>query len=282
VTPRNQSDDSPAVAPPSSAAGSSAIRKRTRGYLPHWERDSGIYFITFRLANSLPTNVRDEILEHRVAIARARQTGRELLPVESVTAQRLATAKIEDYLDAGRGECLLRSPQVAELVANTLRFWDGKRYCMHAWCVMPNHVHVLVQLMPGEGLAAIVSGWKSVSARRINRMLHRRGEVWQREYYDHLVRNAGEFARAIDYVRTNPLKAGLKYWKWIYIRGVEGPAAGTAALRKYPASGTAALQQRLRLRAASHLLPEVGLISVGKGSCRIQCMIAATTGSSTP
>ncbi len=239
MTPGNN-NDLPKVAPPSSAAGSSSIRRRTRGYLPHWEREAGVYFITFRLADALPEQARHEILEHRATLAQARRGGRELLPVESVTAHRLTTAKIEAYLDAGVGECLLRHPKVADLVTDTLYFGDGKRYRLEAWCVMPNHVHVLCQLSFEANLAKVVAGWKSVSARRINALLRRRGAVWQREYYDHLIRNSRELDRAKQYIRDNPIRAGLKNWKWVYVRDARGPAAGdggATTAKTSPAAG---------------------------------------------
>jgi REP element-mobilizing transposase RayT len=80
---------------------------------------------------------------------------------------------------------------------------------------MPNHVHVMVQPLAKNDLAGILQTWKSFSAKAANRFLHRRGEFWQREYYDHLIRNEKEFARIVHYVLDNPKKAGLHLWPWV-------------------------------------------------------------------
>jgi REP element-mobilizing transposase RayT len=194
------------------------VRRRTRGYLPHWERDQGIYFITFRLADSLPAKVLKELREHRRLLAAAKASGRRLLPVESVLARRLERRRIEEYLDAGSGACILKRPEVAAIAAGALRFWDGERYDLAAWCVMPNHVHVVGRFRPGWEMALTVQGWKSYTSRRINLVLERRGTVWQKEPYDHLIRNRSELARAIAYVRDNPTRAGLKDWPWVYVK----------------------------------------------------------------
>ena len=97
---------------------------------------------------------------------------------------------------------------------------------------MPNHVHVVMRLRPGRRLAEIVHSWKSFTAKECNRVLSRNGPFWQREYYDHLVRDAAELDRLIDYVVQNPVRANLKGWKWVGSGGQDAhtTAAGTAAL----------------------------------------------------
>jgi type I restriction enzyme R subunit/putative DNA methylase len=194
------------------------IRIRSRGYLPHWEREGGVYFITFRLGDSLPQHVLEQIREHRRMLEEAKKCGRDLLAVESVLQQKLSQRKIEEYLDAGSGECLFKRPELAKIVADALRFWDGERCRMSAWCVMPNHVHVLTELIADTQLGELISGWKSCTTREVNRLLNRKGNMWQREYYDHLIRDEDELARAVDYIRNNPIRAGLKNWPWVYVR----------------------------------------------------------------
>ena len=81
---------------------------------------------------------------------------------------------------------------------------------------MPNHVHVLFQTAGSTKLAKVLHSWKSFSAKASNRALCRKGEFWQREYYDHLIRNLDEFERAERYIASNPDKAGLKDWKWVW------------------------------------------------------------------
>ena len=84
---------------------------------------------------------------------------------------------------------------------------------------MPNHVHIVVRLFPGEKLATVVHSWKSFSAKQANRILGAHGAFWQREYYDHLIRSEEEFERAIRYVADNPAKAKLNHWRWAWVRG---------------------------------------------------------------
>ena len=115
-------------------------------------------------------------------------------------------------------------------MAVALRFWDGKRYRLLAWCVMPNHVHVVCRLLPGQDLSKVLHGWKSFTARKANETLGRKGAFWQREYYDRLIRDGGELERAVRYVVMNPERARLKGWRWVWrAGGVEGCEAGEDA-----------------------------------------------------
>ena len=102
-----------------------------------------------------------------------------------------------------------------------------KRYRLLAWCVMPNHVHVVVKIFPGHTLSDVIHSWKSFSAKHANRALRLRGAFWQREYYDHLIRDQGELDRAIRYVAANPEKAKLEQWRWVWVCGQD--ARTTAA-----------------------------------------------------
>ena len=204
------------------------VKIRDRGRLPHWEKEGATYFITFRLADSLPKSVLDQIESERQAIiTTAKQLHRALSGDERRKIQRLSTPVIEQFLDNGAGACHLKNPVIAEDLANTLRHFDRKRYRLFAWCIMPNHVHVVVRLLPAENLAAVVHSWKSFSAKQANRVLGAHGTFWQREYYDHLIRGEEEFERAVRYVAENPAKANLRHWRWVWVRGRD--ARATAA-----------------------------------------------------
>jgi menaquinone-specific isochorismate synthase len=197
-----------------------SVTIRNRGRLPHWEKDNATYFITFRLADSLPRAVLERIQSEYESILRlARQQSRAITASEDLHLKRLTTARIEQYLDSGAGSCSLRDENVAAVLADTLMRFDEKRYRLFAWCIMPNHVHAVVRVFPTERLAQLLHSWKSYTAKMANKILVRRGEFWQREYYDHLLRDEGEFARAVRYVVDNPAKAGLRDWKWVWIRG---------------------------------------------------------------
>jgi len=204
------------------------VRIRQRGRLPHWEKDAGLYFITFRLADSLPRPVLEKISERNRILIEAKRAGAHLSPSQEVLAAEFSPAKLEDYFDRGAGACFLRDPRIGELMADALRFWDGKRYRLVAWCVMPNHVHVVCRLLPGQELSKVLQGWKSFTAKKANVILGRKGAFWQREYYDRLIRSGDELERAVRYVVSNPERAGLKGWKWVWSAG--GDARATAGL----------------------------------------------------
>jgi len=102
-------------------------------------------------------------------------------------------------------------------VVDTLKLFDSQRYELLAWCVMPNHVHVVLQLFPGVQLSTVVHSWKSFTAKQANRILNRSGTFWQREYYDRLMRDGNELDRAIAYVANNPIRAGLKDWPFVEV-----------------------------------------------------------------
>ena len=143
------------------------------------------------------------------------RSGRLLPAAEHKRVTRLSSEKIEAYLDAGNGDLYLPVPRVAASVAQTLAHFDGVRYRIFAWCVMPNHVHVVFQPLEGHSLPEILHTWKSYLAKRANRLLRRSGEFRQREYYDHLVRDERDLRRIVRYVLENPTKAGLTNWPWV-------------------------------------------------------------------
>ena len=127
--------------------------------------------------------------------------------------------EVERYLDRSAGECYLARPQIAELVANAIQFFEGERYLVHAWVVMPNHAHAVVWPMPNYLLGEIVKSWKGFTGRVANNQLNRVGQAfWQPESYDHWIRNDEEKDRICRYVIYNPVKAKLckvpEEWRW--------------------------------------------------------------------
>jgi REP element-mobilizing transposase RayT len=192
---------------------------RNRGRLPHWEETPATYFVTFRLADSLPKAAVDAFeFERTDILATAQAMKRELSIVERQRLAELFNDKIEAYLDAGRGESYLADSRVARAVQQTLLHFHGLRYRLFAWCLMPNHVHVVFQPLADRKLSEILHTWKSYSAKEANRILGRIGAFWQREYYDHLVRNEKDFRRIVRYVIDNPKKAQLTNWPWVGVR----------------------------------------------------------------
>src|SRR5688500_4123631 len=122
---------------------------------------------------------------------------------------------LEHWLDAGSGSCVLRRPDCAALVVEALQHFEGTRYEQISWVIMPNHVHVLFVLKHGHALERVLHSWKLFSARRINQIIGANGRVWQRDYFDRLVRGRDHFARCVRYIRNNPQQAKLELGEYV-------------------------------------------------------------------
>ena len=175
--------------------------------LPHWDQAGAAYFLTFRLGDSLPAELLRRLEEER--------TGWQKLhpePWDEETKReyrREFGVRIDGWLDEGRGSCVLREAGCRAVVEEVLRHVDGTECRHHAWVIMPNHVHLLCSVRRGVAVAKLVAGWKSVSARRIGKVRGQAGGLWQRDYFDRLIRDAAHFAHCVRYIRGNPRKAGL-------------------------------------------------------------------------
>ncbi len=207
-----------------------------RGYLPHYDAPGVTQIVTLRLVDSLPASRRGE-WEHLLRIENDRETlsagapacsrligsnhvqsrSQTGAPLKHREAGRERRRQLEAYLDRGLGECWLRQPAIAKLTEDTLRFFDGQRYRLVAWVVMPNHVHVLVDVWETP-LAELVKSWKSFTGREANKLLGRRGEFWEREYLDTVIEDEAHRRTAVRYIENNPTKAKLvlapKDWPW--------------------------------------------------------------------
>lgn len=137
-----------------------------------------------------------------------------MLEVEGSPARR---EQLQEYLDKGRGECVLSRPGVARVVEDSLNFYHGQRYELRAWVVMPNHVHVLFHV-GDTSMARAVEDWKKFTAHAINKLLGRKGQLWAEDYWDTYMRDAAQEARTQHYIEANPVKAYLireaKDWAW--------------------------------------------------------------------
>jgi putative transposase len=205
--------------------------------LPHWYQPGSYHFITFRTADSLPRAVHEAWREERNRWLWSRGIDADSLDWERQlatlpAADRLRFARqfsrfIQQLLDEGHGACLLRRPALRQIVVDSLRHFDGARYTLDTFVVMPNHVHVLVGLgpaasPPGEcSLLKQCREWKRYTARHINAAQGRRGQFWQTESWDHLVRSVESFERIRRYIAENPGKAGLHKGEYTaYVRQV--------------------------------------------------------------
>jgi REP element-mobilizing transposase RayT len=189
----------------------------TRGYLPHVKREGASYFVTFRLTDSLPKEVLLRFEREHAEALRRLPTKASPEAVEEVHRELLR--KIERFLDQGAGACYLRRPEIADMIAESLQHFHGEQYLLDDWVVMPNHVHLVLWPMPAFTLSEILKSRKRHTARQANLILGRTGETfWQRESYDHWIRNDEEKAGICRYLRLNPVKAGLcqtpEEWKW--------------------------------------------------------------------
>ena len=194
----------------------------SRGYLPHVKREGAEYFVTFRLADSLPKEIllryEGERAERLRALHEAVRRGITSADTEEII-NRDFPRQVERQLDQGAGACHLRRPEIAELMAGALKFFHEQRYLLREWVVMPNHVHVLVWPMPNHTVSELVKSWKQFTSLRAKRMLGLpEGRFWQPEPFDHWIRNDVERARIARYVRNNPVTARLcvrpEDWRW--------------------------------------------------------------------
>jgi REP element-mobilizing transposase RayT len=199
-----------------------------RGYMPHVDGAELIQHVSYHLADSLPNE----------AVA-AMDEALKSLPTALRDNEK--EARINAYLDAGHGSCILRVPELAEMVQETFTHFHGDRYHLHAWCVMPNHVHVLFQPKNGWSMSKIVASWKSYTGRRISAYAKANGmpgglsagliatlgrgepsgvpsRVWHREYWDRYIRDYTHYMTVVKYIHQNPVKAGLvtkaEHWRW--------------------------------------------------------------------
>ena len=181
--------------------------RHTENRLPHWQQEGAVYFVTFRLADSIPLQLLNQWEDERRAWLRLHHEPWSA-EIEREYHQRFSAA-IEQWLDAGHGACFLRKPGCAQVVAETLRHFEGERVAMISFVVMPNHVHVLFVQNPEWPLEKLIRSWKGFTARQINKLLGRSGNFWQRDYFDRLIRDEKHFANCVRYIRRNPEKARL-------------------------------------------------------------------------
>lgn len=167
----------------------------SRGYLPHFDAGEVFQSITFRLCDSMP----QRLLE---------KWKRELACEVDDFEDRLRY-RIEAYRDQGYGACYLLDHRIAKMVQSALLHFDGERYRLSSWVVMPNHVHALAAPCLGFSVSSIMHSIKSFTSQEANKILGRNGRFWFEDYFDRYVRNAKHFENAVNYIESNPVRAGL-------------------------------------------------------------------------
>ncbi len=188
--------------------------------LPHWSQPGTISFITWRTWDSLPEHVIRQWLDERDAWLASRGIDprtpdwqaqvKRLDPSLVKEFKRLLADRWDDQLDACHGACVLRRPDLSLIVANSLRHFDGDRYQLTDFVVMPNHVHLLAAFPRSEPMLEQCESWKHFTATKINRVLGSKGRFWQQDGFDHLVRSQEQFDYLREYIAKNPVKARLK------------------------------------------------------------------------
>ncbi len=166
----------------------------SRGYLPHLDAGGVTQFITFRLGDSLPQGILQEL---------------ELLEQSGSTGAIERYEKTQYYLDQGHGSCILREPQSALIVQDALKFLDGKRFELLEWVVMPNHVHFLARFIEGRSLSKALHSLKSFTSNELGAIHPEVRPIWQTESFDRYIRSEDHYWHVVRYIRENPVKARL-------------------------------------------------------------------------
>lgn len=168
----------------------------TRQDLPRW-RQGVTCFVTSRLADSVPFQIAGQWRAKRDLWRAQHQAASfaDLAEGFHLEYTRLFTDTFHDLLDAGHGACILAQPACARILVGKMIEGHGACFQLGAWCIMPDHFHALVEPAKGSVLGDILQHWKGGSAFAINRLLGRRGPLWQAEPFDHIVRSEAPFAR---------------------------------------------------------------------------------------
>ncbi len=192
--------------------------------LPHSAQAGAISFITWRTADSLPSAVLDRLAAERAEWLRGRGGDvARLTPTAAFEYKRFTRSRWNHALDSGLGACPLRDPACAGVVADALRHFDGDRYILFDFVVMPNHVHVLAAFPDTVAMRRQCESWKHFTAVGLNRRLGRTGRFWQEECFDYLTRSDAQFVKLREYIAMNPVRAGLSAGEYThYSRDLAG------------------------------------------------------------
>jgi type I restriction enzyme R subunit len=195
------------------------------GNLPHWYQPGVTYFVTYRTEDSVPRalirswHARRDAWLRRHGFDPSRSSWKLELrqrPDAEREYHQNFTREFMEYLDRGYGACILRRADLARLIAENLQHFDGERYRLGDFVVMPNHVHLLVCLLGATEIERQCKSWKRYSAGEINRAIGGRGRFWQEESFDHLVRSPEQFAHFQRYIAENPVKASLSDGEFLH------------------------------------------------------------------
>ena len=193
-------------------------------HLPHWRQDGATYFVTFRLADSIPQ-------EHLHALKRWRIIWEQQHPEPRSEQQwkefaQEITSKTERWLDEGCGDCVLGGSFATQLMSKALLKFQDTRYLTSSFVVMPNHVHLLMKPLPGYKLETLLQGIKAKVSKEINQRHGRSGSIWEEESHDRIVRDDEHLWQCLQYIGSNPSKASLPTGRYLLWLHPEWEAAG--------------------------------------------------------
>jgi REP element-mobilizing transposase RayT len=194
--------------------------------LPHWSQAGTISFITWRTWDSIPAKVladwraerRHWLTLHGIDAASGdwQSQLQQLAPAHRQEFQRHFSDRWNEHLDACHGDCVLRRPEIAQIVAESLIHSDGDRYELTDFVIMPNHIHLMASFPGDDLMLRQCESWKHFTATKINRLLNRKGRFWQQDSFDHLVRSTQQFLYLRSYIAENPLRAKLQAGHWVH------------------------------------------------------------------
>ncbi len=182
-----------------------------RSRLPHWEVKDGHYFVTIRVAGSLPEKVQKDLREISFQLKQTKGEG-------WISLQRYIFQKMEESLDSCDTGCYLQESELSEICVEAIsKRISNNIWIMHEYVIMPNHIHMFFTLQQGH-LKTVIPSFKRWTGGRINKVLNRKGGFWQNEWFDHWARTQNEADRIMEYIRNNPAKAGLveNFKDWPY------------------------------------------------------------------
>ncbi len=163
--------------------------------LPHWQQGDALQFVTFRQKDALPQS-KLNTWKHEKSAWMVKHP-KPWTPEQAEEYASIFTERIEAWLDAGMGSCLFRKPSNRQKLERVLMQADPAHAQLHAWVIMPNHVHVLFRSK--RPLPELIKAWKRASAKSLGF-----GSIWQRNYRDTIIRDQGHYVRVVRYIRRNP------------------------------------------------------------------------------
>jgi len=201
-------------------------------FLPHIQPMGRPLFITIRSSDSIPKKYMEEYKRYTEMLKQAEKQKPEDHDLK-VNNNKKAFAYMDDIFHNNQGSInFTKHEAVAALITENLQSLHGVSCFISAYTIMPNHLHILLRPFERDGkpisIAEIMKSFKGLTARQVNLILNRSGALWYREYYDHWLRSGREFVNVVEYIRQNPVKAGLvrepEEWKWTWLNLVDREA----------------------------------------------------------